>query len=370
MTQPLKVKHRPLALIILIVAFVLIGAAFLAFRTIPAVQDRVLQAMVSRGLSDAPAPKDDALEVALCGSGSPLPDQNRAQACTLIGAGGRFWVVDTGIGSTKQIMLMRRFTADKLAAILLTHFHSDHIGDLGELAMQSWVQGRPDRLKVYGGPGIERVAAGFNEAYALDATYRTAHHGAKIAPPERHGLDAVIVAAAEGAPLAKGQSVQVVKDGDMTITAFAVTHDPITPAYGYRFDYKGRSVVVTGDTKKDPYIAIAAKDADVLVHEAQARNVVALMRDTAKAGGNERRAQIFHDIDSYHTSPAEAAEIGRDAKVKLLVLTHLTPTMPQMMADIVFGDPARAVNGPKVVVGRDRLTIRLPIGSQAVEIEK
>jgi ribonuclease Z len=369
MPQPPKAKRSSLFLIILVACLVLIGAAFLAFKTVPAIQDRVMQAMVSRGMSEKPAPEGDALEVALCGSGSPLPDPNRAQACTLIAAGGRFWVVDTGIGSTKQIMLMRRFTADKLAAIMLTHFHSDHIGDLGELAMQSWVQGRPDRLKVYGGPGIERVAAGFNEAYALDATYRTGHHGPKIAPPERHGLEAVVVAAPDGAPLAKGQSVQVLKDGDMTITAFAVTHDPITPAYGYRFDYRGRSVVVTGDTKEDPNIALAAKDADVLVHEAQARNVVALMRDGAKAAGNERRAQIFHDIDNYHTSPAEAAEIGRDAKVKLLVLTHLTPAMPQFIADIVFGDPARAVKGPQVVVGKDRLTVRLPVGSDKVEIE-
>jgi ribonuclease Z len=64
----------------------------------------------------------------------------------------------------------------------LPHFHSDHIGDLGEFNMNTWAMGRPGPLRVYGPPGVERVVAGFAEAYALDTQYRIAHHGTEFLP--------------------------------------------------------------------------------------------------------------------------------------------------------------------------------------------
>src|SRR3974390_1565584 len=126
---------------------------------------------------------DDGLHVILCGTASPLPDGNRAKACTMVVAGGRAYVVDTGPESWKQLALML-FPADRIAGVFLTHFHSDHIGDLGEFRLQTWVGGRRQPLPVYGGPGVDKVVDGFNLAYSLDDRYRAAHHGPEVAPFE------------------------------------------------------------------------------------------------------------------------------------------------------------------------------------------
>src|SRR3546814_15847698 len=80
-------------------------------------------------------------------------------------------------------MAMLRMPGERINGVLFTHFHSDHIGDLGEFNLQTWGAGRPTPLQVYGPEGVARVVTGFQEAYALDAGYRTAHHGADFLPP-------------------------------------------------------------------------------------------------------------------------------------------------------------------------------------------
>ena len=96
-------------------------------------------------------------------------------------AGGEFVLVDVGPGSWETVATSGLPTGD-LSAMLLTHFHSDHIGDLGEAITQSWIAGRARPLDVYGPTGTERVVAGFDQAYAADAQYRTAHHGEQFMP--------------------------------------------------------------------------------------------------------------------------------------------------------------------------------------------
>src|SRR6185369_2133295 len=105
-------------------------------------------------------------------------------------AAGRFWVVDTGPGSWNRLAL-ERVDGKRIGAILLTHFHSDHIGDLGEFNLQTWGAGRPDPLRVFGPPGVERVVTGFQEAYALDTEYRIAHHGADFLSPKINRMQAM-----------------------------------------------------------------------------------------------------------------------------------------------------------------------------------
>ena len=125
---------------------------------------------------------DDALRVAVCGSSAPLPSAARAKACVAVFAGGKFYVVDSGPESVESLVTWG-IPLSEIGGVLLTHFHSDHIGDLGELNLQTWAGGRPGPLPVYGGPGVERVVNGFNDAYRLDQGYRTAHHGDKVMPP-------------------------------------------------------------------------------------------------------------------------------------------------------------------------------------------
>jgi len=342
---------------------VLALAGVLLFR-IPAVQDLLIRRMVAQRVASADwllAP--DALRVALCGTSAPLPHPSRAKTCTAVFAAGRFWIVDTGPSSWNNLALWRVDGA-KIGGILYTHFHSDHIAELGEFNLQTWAAGRPAALRVFGPPGVERVVAGFTEAYALDTGYRIAHHGAEFLPEATARMEPVAVVA-EGPG-----SVVVLEEDGLRITAFPVDHRPIVPAYGYRFDYRGRSVVVSGDTTKTPALVTAASGADVLVHEAQANHLIAIIGDAAEAAGRGRVAKIMHDIPSYHTTPVEAAEAANAARVRLLVFSHLNPPPPNRLAERPFLRGVADVRSEGWILGDDGTLVTLPAESDVVTIRR
>lgn len=269
----------------------------------------------------------DGLKVVFCGTGSPLPSKKRAQTCTAIFAGDRFFLVDAGTGSWETLQAAG-VPAEKLAGIFLTHFHSDHIGDLSEANLASWVAGRSAPLSVHGPNGVERVVAGENEALALDSLYRTAHHGETVAPARTAGLSA--------APFEGGAVSVVFDDGGLRVTAFPVAHDPVKPAVGYRFDYLGRSVVVSGDTAYSESLVENARGADLLIHEAQANHMVKVIGAAAARAGNQRLARIMADIPSYHSTPVDAARAANAAGATWLVMTHLTPAPDKTMTKRIF----------------------------------
>ncbi len=339
---------------------VVLSVALGVLLQIPLVQDYLLDREISRRASNVPLDLfvDDALRATVCGSAAPMPVRNRAAACVMVIAGGKFYIVDTGNRSTNNLALWR-VPAQRVGAVLLTHFHSDHIGDLGELNMMTWAQGRPEPLKVFGPKGVKQVVEGFSTAYALDNVYRTAHHGEDYLNP------------AVGRMVAKevhmdGGSAVVHDDGALKITMFPVNHAPIDPAVGYRFDYKGRSVVVSGDTTQVESTVDFSRDADVLFHEALSRHIVKRMESQFKEAGNDQLGKIMFDIQDYHTSPVEAAEMANEANVKELVLYHLVPAPPNAVAEWVFMRGVKSVRPDGVTVGYDGLTITLPVGSEAV----
>ncbi|MCB2057036.1 MAG: MBL fold metallo-hydrolase, partial [Novosphingobium sp.] len=322
------------------------GLLVLAGLTLLFGRETIAQRLFDRALDrnvgiDQSAKLGDGLHAYVCGSGSPMPDADRAGPCIAVLAGQQAFIFDSGSGSIRKLGRMG-FPMGKLRAEFLTHLHSDHIDGLGEALLQAWVAGhRAAPLPVYGPPGTDQVVAGFNQAYAIDSTYRIAHHGPKVVQPSGFGGAASIIT------LPEGTDSQVVyeKEG-VRITAIRVNHAPISPAYGYRIDYKGRSIALSGDTVYSPSFVSAAKGADVMFHEALNKKMVAALGAKLAERGQANNAQIMSDIQNYHASPEDAARAAREAGVNTLVLYHLVPPVPARLIEPLFlGDAPKEFSG-------------------------
>lgn len=343
-------------------AVLAIAAAGLTVRLF---QDRIGLTVFERAVgarvgADGTAGLADGLHVGLCGTGSPMPSADRAGACTVVIAGRRVFVVDAGEGGARNLQLMGISPA-RIERLFLTHFHSDHIDGLGPMALLRWTGASADTpLPVHGPTGVESVMAGFNAFYATDNGYRVAHHGANIVPPSGGGAAAV--------PFELGSNAGIVFDnGGVRVTAFTVDHDPVSPAVGYRFEYKGRSVVISGDTAKSANLVAASKGADLLVHEALQPTMVSAMTKALDRAGQKNVAKITRDILDYHASPEEAADAAKAAGVRQLVLTHVVPPLPSAFFYPAFlQDAGKRFSGP-IVVGEDGMLFSLPAGSDAIE---
>jgi ribonuclease Z len=304
----------------------------------------------------------DGLHAGLCGSGSPMPDATRSGPCVVVIAGRQVFVVDVGDGGPRTLALMGVPPAE-VDGVLLTHFHSDHIGGLGELLLQRWAGGsRADQLPVIGPQGVESVVDGFNLAYGLDKGYRVAHHGEATVPPSGSG------GAARPFTIERDSTTRQVvwsKDG-LTITAFPVVHTPVFPAVGYRFDYGGRSVVVSGDTAPSESLEQASQGVDLLLHEGLQTALVSEMNRAAVLNGRSTLAKITADIPSYHTTPEDAARLAARAGVKELVFYHTIPPLPTRLLNSAFlGDAPTIYRGP-ITVSRDGQLFSMPAGTTSI----
>jgi ribonuclease Z len=306
----------------------------------------------------------DGLHVGLCGAGSPFPDEKRTGPCTLVVAGSKLLVFDAGNAATRNLGKMG-VTHGQINAIFLTHFHSDHLDGLGELLLQRWIStGNAKPVPVYGPPGVQRVVAGLREVYAQDESYRVAHHGEAIVPSSGFG--------GEARPFeVDGQRDLVVYQEDgVEVRAFAVDHAPVHPAVGYRISYKGRTVVLSGDTRASDAVRLQAKGVDVLVHEALSEPLVRAIGDAALQAGRPNVKQLMSDIVDYHTSPAQAAQVAQDAQVGYLMLSHIAPPLPiPGMEKAFLGDADSIYKGP-IRVGIDGDFISLPADSKEIRVSK
>ena len=346
-----------LALIILVLGG---GVALFQQRIVLALLQRAVDQRVGRDVTGA---LPDGLNIILCGTGSPLPDPTRAGACTVVIAGKHMFVVDAGEGGARNIVQMG-LPPGRIERLFLTHFHSDHIDGLGPMMLLRWTGASATApLPIAGPPGVEQVVAGFDAAYKLDNGYRTAHHGPIVAPPAGAGGVAM--------PFALPGAGAVVFAGDgVKVTAFEVDHGPVKPAVGYRFDYKGRSVVLSGDTAFSPTLVNAAKGADLLVHEALQPKFVARITAALEAHGQRNTAQITRDIIGYHSTPEQAADVAKQAGVRALVLNHIVPPLPLKLAYPAFLGDARAHYRGPITVGEDGMLFSLPAGSTTIEEKK
>jgi ribonuclease Z len=208
---------------------------------------------------------------------------------------------------------------------------------------------------------VEKVVGGFQAAYDLDRGYRIAHHGPLVVPPSGFGGDA--------RPFdidRTGPNILVIDRPDLKVIAFPVDHGPVKPAVGYLFIYKGRRVVVSGDTAPSARLEATARGADVLVHEGLSPPLVDIQRQAAIAHHRDNIAQILHDILSYHTTPEQAAAIAQRAHVRYLLFTHVIPPLPLEALEGPFLGHSRDIFHGPIRVGRDGDFLTLPAGGREI----
>jgi ribonuclease Z len=337
----------------LLLALGFLGALGLGLFQLPAVQDSLFRRAVSEVMT-APTAPFEGLQVVVCGSASPLGNSpNHAQACLAVLTPEHFFLFDVGARAPLRIA-QARLPLGRLDGVFLTHFHSDHIAGLPDVNLASWVQGRPAPLMIYGPEGVATVVEGFNAAYALDRGYRVAHHGADTLPPTLGPMAATALA----------ETGVVWADETLTIRAVTVDHDPASPALGYRIDYGGRSVVISGDSNASAALFSLAEGADLLFHDALSRTLLDPMIAQAKAAGLDPLPKIMTDVIDYHAdvqsllAPAKAARVGQ------LVLYHLVPVPPNGLAERLF----RRGLPKEVILAQDLQRFDLPRGQKDILI--
>ena len=346
-------------LIYLLASILIITIAAMVGLRSPSVQDRIMVSVVS-GMINASnnLPQEDALSAAICGSRSPIPSPGRAETCVMVRAGENIYIVDIGDGSASNLRSWG-IPYNQIKSVLLTHLHSDHISDLADLHLASWInENRETKLDVYGPAGVNLVTEGFETAYEPDYFFRNSHHGEQIAPLDVAGFIPHTVDL---------NQPKVIHEDGLIITAFEVVHDPVKPALGYRFDYKGRSLVISGDTSYSENLIEKSRDADVLIHEAQANHMINIIRDFNLQRGADLNAKLMEDITTYHTTPVEAAEIANLADVKHLIFYHLTPAPRNYVTEIMF---LRGIDEVREewTLSNDGTMVVLPVGTDEIII--
>jgi ribonuclease Z len=243
------------------------------------------------------------IDVTLLGTGSPIPDPNRAGPATLVQAGGANLLVDAGRGVLMRLAAAG-LGADRLSAVLVTHLHSDHLTDLNDVITSRWVLSMaPNPLPVVGPPGTAEVVDALLASLRRDITYRMDHHDDLTWAPEVRVIE-----------LTEGLAWQA--DG-VDVTTAPTDHRPVEPSIAFRVEHGGASVVLAGDTVPCATLDALCEGADALVH-------TVLRSDVLSAVPNAR----IQDILDYHSSVEQAAQTAARAEVETLVLTHYVPAIP------------------------------------------
>jgi ribonuclease BN (tRNA processing enzyme) len=272
------------------------------------------------------------------GGGPRVTAMGRAKPATLIVANGIPYVIDCGDGVALQ--LARAGVAlDTLRYVFITHHHSDHNLDYGNLIYDAWAAGLRKPLDAYGPPPLVAMTDAWFQHNRFDIETRIADEGRvdlrKLVTPHEFARDG-----------------QVMRNEDVKVTAARVRHPPIEQAYAYRFDCADRSIVISGDTAYSPELVALAKGADVLVCEAMhLGGLEALLKKVPNA------ATLRQHLLASHVVTEDAGKMAAEAGVKTLVLSHLVPGDDPSITEAMWTEGARKHFGGAIVVGRDLLEI-------------
>jgi ribonuclease Z len=254
----------------------------------------------------------------MLGTASPIHQPHRFGPSQVISGGGVNILVDPGWGSTLRLF-QSGITPQRIDAVFVTHLHSDHTTDFADFLVMGWVGGRSVPVPVYGPVGTARTVAGYQQALEADTKYRLDHHGDKLSP---------IGPAAAVTEISAGEEpVAVARIGEITVKAFHVDHRPVMPAYGYRFERGGASIVISGDTNACPGLLNGSQGAHILVCDSMNKRMMKQVEERLRSIGNEVQASLLEDAHNYHASVEDGAEIAQEAGVKHLVMSHLLPSI-------------------------------------------
>ncbi|MGD9030868.1 MAG: MBL fold metallo-hydrolase [Anaerolineae bacterium] len=299
--------------------------------------------------------RPDRITVILCGTDSPLA-QGGTQTCTAVFVNGQFLLFDAGNNSLAS-MQASDLPLHELDAGFITHYHNDHYADLGDVMEMSWILGRRHILPVYGPTGIAQIVDGFQSAYELEWGYRTAHHGEEVMPSEWAPSEPI-----EFEAPTDDAAIVIYQQNGVTVKAFRVNHPPVEPAVGYRIEYGGKIVVISGDTVPTPALLEASRNADLLVSEVMNKEMVELLENINREIGNTDRAIILFDIREVHMDVSDVGALAQEANVQHLALNHLAPK-PQgrSQANRFFQNPVRELFAGEISVGEDGMQIMIPV---------
>jgi ribonuclease Z len=248
----------------------------------------------------------DSIKVTLLGTGTPQLNPRRMSYSTLIEAGDEVLMFDAG----RAAMLQAKKSGANLKnldKLFLTHLHSDHVVGIPDV----WLTGflapsfRATPMNVWGPEGVENLASGLRQAYDFDVNIRIAQYGGKRAA----GMEFDTTVVHDG---------YVYENNGVKVTAFEVQHTGPNTAYGYKIEYKGRSVVLSGDTIYNENVVTHATGVDLLVHQVGYAPREAIEQN-----------KVVARIISLHTQPEKVAEILKVAKPKLTVLSHIVVFGPK-----------------------------------------
>ncbi len=270
--------------------------------------------------------------------GGPTPKPNRSAPAQVIVVNGAAYVVDCGNGVARQ-MVLAGVSLGAIRKVFITHQHSDHNADYGNLLLLSWSASLKTRVDSYGPPPMAQMTRLFLQLNDDDIQTRIRDEG--LSP-----LRPLI------APHEITEGGLVMQDENVKVTAALVDHPPVRPSFAYRFDCPDRSIVISGDTRPSPNLVTLARGADVLVHEVM---YLPAVEKLASAGTNPKALRA-HLLGS-HSTAEQVGRVATEAGVKTLVLSHFVPGGPPIIPDQAWFDAVRPYFAGNLIVGHDLLEL-------------